>query len=360
MLRRFVLGKWPGAAVRGCSIPGDIPMQISDFTYHRPAGLAEACELLAQLGDTAIPLAGGTEILVDLKEQTRVASHLVSLRDLRELRQITADKLGVHAGALATQTMLMESPAIQKHFPPLAEAAATMAGVQIRNLGTIGGNFCTAVPSADLPPICVAAAASCTIVSKSGSRSVPAQEFFSGARQTVMKQGELLTEVLIPASAWAPGTGAKYCRFERRGASALAVAGVAVWVRMVCERVEECRMVLGAVHPIPYLAPQASAVLVGKSPDQDLFEQAAELASKECCPIDDIRGSAEYRRELIRVLAARALEAACQRALAAGTVNYRSIESILKRGLDRMPLFSETTPEPLPNHEHLRGPEYYN
>jgi carbon-monoxide dehydrogenase medium subunit len=227
---------------------------------------------------------------------------------------MTVDKEGLHVGAMATHAMIMQSEIVRRKFPALAEAAATMAAVQVRNLGTIGGNFCSAVPSADLPPICIAGSAKVRLVGRRSERLVPVEDFFVGPRRTTRKRDELMVEILIPPAAWASGTGARYEKFGLRGASALAVAGAAAWVRLRGETVTECRIALGAVHPTPLLAADASASVVGRPLSKKAISEAADLASRECSPITDLRGSADYRRELVRVLTAAALEEAGKRA----------------------------------------------
>ena len=289
-------------------------MEIADFTYHRPASLAQACEMLSQLGDGAHVLAGGTEALVDLKQHTFDTRHLVSLRDLEELRAIAVDERGLHVGSMVTHGGLVRSETIRKTYPALSEAAATMAAVQVRNRGTIGGNFCSAVPSADLPPICIAGSASVRLVGANGERTIPADDFLVGPRRTLRERDEVLVEIVIPPTTWAPGTGASYHKFGLRSASALAVAGAAAWVRLEKGEVRECRIVLGAVHPTPLPATVASAKMIGKAPSADLSRAVGKWAAEECSPIDDLRGSADYRRELVKVLAARALDDACGRA----------------------------------------------
>lgn len=289
-------------------------MEIADFTYHRPASLAQACELLSKLGQGAHVLAGGTEALVDLKQHTFETRHLVSLRDLEELREITVDERGLHVGSMVTHGGLVRSETIRRTYAALSEAAATLAAVQVRNRGTLGGNFCSAVPSADLPPICIAGSASVRLVGPRGERTIPSTDFFIGARRTLREPDEVLAEIIIPPAAWAPSTGARYHKFGLRSASALAVAGVAAWVRMEKGEIRECRIVLGAVHATPLLATEASTKAVGNAPSEDLSRAVGKWAADECSPIDDLRGSADYRRELVRVLTARALDDACSRA----------------------------------------------
>lgn len=283
-------------------------MEIADFVYHRPADIREAWTLLADLGADAHVLAGGTEVLVDLKQHTLGTRHLVSLRDLAELREIRVTDDGLYVGSMATHEAIVRSDVVRRTFPALSDAAATMAAVQVRNRGTIGGNFCSAVPSADLPPICIAAGAEVILAGPGGQRAVTAETFFAGPRQTVRKHEELLVGILIPRSAWDPGTGARYEKFGLRGASALAVAGVAAWMLVVDRTIQQCRLVLGAVHATPLHALTASGSTVGHSLSPDLSRAVGEIAAGECSPISDVRGSAEYRRELVRVLSMRALE----------------------------------------------------
>jgi len=285
-------------------------MEIADFVYHRPADIREAWTLLAELGSDAHVLAGGTEVLVDLKQHTLGSRHLVSLRDLAELREIRVTDDGLYVGSMATHEAIVRNDVVRRTFPALSDAAATMAAVQVRNRGTIGGNFCSAVPSADLPPICIAAGAEVILAGTGGQHSVPAETFFKGPRQTVRKPDELLVGIVVPRSAWETGTGARYEKFGLRGASALAVAGVAAWVQVMDGTIQQCRIVLGAVHPVPLLARTASSSTIGHSLSPELSRAVGELAAGECSPISDVRGSAGYRRDLVRVLTARALERA--------------------------------------------------
>jgi carbon-monoxide dehydrogenase medium subunit len=294
-------------------------MEITDFIYHRPSTVGEACALLSELGEDAHVLAGGTEVLVDLKQHTFATSHLVSLRDLSELREIRIDDDGLHVGATATEGVLVRSETVRRTYPALAEAASTMAATQVRNRGTIGGNFCSAVPSADLPPVCIAGSGQVRLVGPNTERLVPTEEFFTGPKETVREPDEVLVEVLIPPTAWAPGTGAAYRKFGLRGSSALAVAGVAAWLRLEQRAVRECRIVLGAVHETPFLASRASDAVAGRELTPEILHQAAEIASGECSPISDLRGSADYRRELVQVLTRRALEGASERARSGGS-----------------------------------------
>jgi carbon-monoxide dehydrogenase medium subunit len=289
-------------------------MEICDFTYHRPRSLEEACRLGRELGLEARFHAGGTELLVDFRHRRDAATHLISLRDLRELAGITeGENGGLRIGGMATLADLTESPLVAERFPVLKEAALTMAGAQIRNQGTIGGNFCRAVSCADTPPVCIVGQASVRLVGPDGERTLPAEDFFTGPRQTVLAPGELLVEILIPPQP--RRSGASYQRFSLRRGQALAVAAVAA--RLVLDgpgRIADARVGLTAVAPTPLLAVACMSRLRGEPPGEAVFAEAAAEAAAEAQPIDDLRGSEAFRRELVEVLTIRALEACVERA----------------------------------------------
>jgi len=289
-------------------------MEICDFTYHRPRSLEEACRLGRELGREARFHAGGTELLVDFRHRRDAATHLISLRDLSELAGIAdGEDGGLRIGAMATLADLTESPLVAARFPLLEEAALTMAGAQIRNQGTIGGNFCRAVSCADTPPVCIVGEASVRLIGPEGERTLPAEDFFTGPRQTVLKPGELLVEILIPAQP--ARSGASYQRFTLRRGQALAVAAVAA--RLVLDdggKIADARVGLTAVAPTPLLAVDCMGSLRGKPPSTAVFVVAAAAAAAEAKPIDDLRGSKTFRRELVEVLTVRALETCVERA----------------------------------------------
>lgn len=287
-------------------------MEICDFAFHQPATLSEACELARRYGPDARFLAGGTELLPDLKQQRDTAQHVIELRLIPGLRDIREEGQFLHIGAAASLSEIAESPAVRKVYPALSDAILTMAAVQIRNRGTLGGNFCGAVPSADTPPICIAGEAKVHLVGVDGERTLPAEEFFVGPRETILRPGELLVGVVIPAQP--KDSGAGYRRFALRRATALAVAGVAARVDLSGAKICRARVVLGAVAPVPLLAVACGEALVGERPSGDLFARAAEIAAAEARPITDLRGSAEFRRELVKILTLRALREATARA----------------------------------------------
>jgi carbon-monoxide dehydrogenase medium subunit len=289
-------------------------MRIEDLEYHAPKTLAQANELLSSLGRDARVIAGGTDVLADLKQGLITTGSLVSLASIQELKAIKFDDHGLWIGAMVTPNQLAASEEIQAGLQALAEAGASMAGTQIRNLATLGGNCCSAVPSADLPPSLVAAGAEFILTSYGGERRVPADQFFVGPRKTQLKPGEIMSAVYLPR--FPADTGTTYIKFQLRGASALAVVGVAA--RLTIEpaqpdKIATARIAIGAAAPKPILVEQASRFLEGKAPTDAHFEEAGALAADEVKPITDLRGSEQYRRSLSRVLTVRVLKRALER-----------------------------------------------
>jgi len=287
-------------------------MSLGRFHFHQPSTTAEACALGRKYGRKSAYLAGGTELLVDLRSGRKHVCHVISLGGLDELKHITAEDDVLRIGSLVPLSDIAESEAVQNFFPALSDAIETMAGRQIRNLGTMGGNFCCGVPCSDTPPISCAAGADVVLIGPDGTRAVAAHEFVLAPRVTVLNPGEILTEVRIPRQP--AGSGASFQRFALRRGSALAVASVAAWVRLESQTIAAARLYLGAVGPMPVSAAQAADLLLGQRPTPELFAKAAAEAASEAQPISDLRGSAQYRRDVVQVLTPRALEQACRRA----------------------------------------------
>jgi len=291
---------------------------VPDIELHETATLEEAAALMARYAPDARLLAGGTDLLVDLKTGRVSVEHLVSIKRIAALRGVSETNGSLRIGALTTITQLDRAPFVQQRFPPLREATRQMAAPQIRNAATVGGNIASAVPCADLPPILTAMNASVVLWSPKGEREVPLETFFVGARQTVRRDDEVLTAVLVPKQP--PGFGAAYARFALRDGNAIAVAAVAAGLLLDGNNtVRDTRIVLGAVAPIPKLVESAGAELVGQSADEEAFRRAADAAREAAEPISDVRGSADFRRELVGVLTRRVLTSACRRAREAGT-----------------------------------------
>ncbi|AGL03256.1 FAD binding domain-containing protein [Desulfoscipio gibsoniae] len=283
-------------------------MFLPDFEYYMPASVQEACALLAEKGPTAKILSGGTDLLNKMKHGLVAPEVLISLKQLDQLTSIAyvPDK-GVVIGARATHNDICNSLLLQEKYLSLCEAAHHMANNQIRNVGTIGGNIVNAVPSADLPPILMALGASITLVGRQGERVMALEDFFVGPGKTRIAQDEIVAEIVIPDQ---PLTGSTYIKFGLRRSGALAVVGVAVAVTMEGNVCKDARIALGAVGPVPMRAPKAEAMIIGKTVNEELLEEVGVCASTECKPISDIRGSEEYRRDMVRVFTKRALRKA--------------------------------------------------
>ena len=289
-------------------------MVMPDFAYLRPGSLAEACALASRYGDDAAFIAGGTELIPDFQRERESARHLIALDSIGELRGIAVEQGEVRIGALTTVADVAASPLVRNRLEALADAARAIGSAQIRSLATIGGNFCRAVACADTPPAAIVGAARVHLAGPMGVRDLAAEEFFVGPRRTVLAPGEVMVAIALPPQR--TGSGSSYQRFSRRKGSSLAVAAVAVRLTMTSGRVTGARIALGAVGPVPLLVVHAAELLEGELPSTALFTRAAALCADEALPITDVRGSADFRRDLVRVLARRALEEAVVRAAA--------------------------------------------
>jgi len=283
-------------------------MYLPDFDYYAPSTVKEACSVLARLNGSASVLAGGTDLLPNMKNDLTAPTALVSLKKIQGLQGITyVPGKGVVIGARVTQNGVVRSSLLNQKYLSVSETAHAMANYQIRNRGTIGGNLVSAVPSADLPPILIALQASVTLEGSHQTRTVPLEKFFTGPRRSVIARDEILTEIVIPDQTT---TGSAYIKFGLRRSGALAVVGVAVSLIAEGMCIQEARIVLGAVAPTPIRALEAERLLTGKTVTEAVLEDVGRAAAIECRPISDIRGSEEYRREMVGVFAKRALRKA--------------------------------------------------
>lgn len=283
-------------------------MYLPDFEYYAPDSLQEACALLKQFGPRAKVLAGGTDVLPMMKRERISPAVLISIKNLNQLTDIYYEKgKGVVIGAGATHNSLVSSPVLREKYLSVCEAAHHMSNNQIRNTGTIGGNIVNAVPSADLPPILIVLGAAIKLVGTSGERTLPLEEFFTGAGKSVIGQDEILTEIVIPDRSF---TGSTYIRFGLRRSGALAVVGAAAAVTMEGNVCKEARIALGAAAPTPMRAVKAEELLKGRVVTEEILEEVGRCAAAESKTRSSIRGSAEYRREMVRVFTRRALRRA--------------------------------------------------
>jgi CO/xanthine dehydrogenase FAD-binding subunit len=275
---------------------------------------SHAVALLAEHGASVKVLAGGTDLLVDFKHASRVPDVVLDITRAADLRGITMTDAGLRIGALATHTDIMRSPLVRESLPALVDAAHTIGAVQTRNLGTLGGNLVTCVPSMDSGPTLVALEARVTVAGAGGRREMPLTDFFVGPRKTILEPDELLVEILIPKKN--VGKPTDFLKFGLRKGQALALVNVAssLWVDPAKNTFVEPRIALGAVAPTVIRAPEAEAYLEGKAISTEAMVEAGRIAAGEARPISDFRASAEYRRDLIAVLVRRTLENAHARA----------------------------------------------
>jgi carbon-monoxide dehydrogenase medium subunit len=286
-------------------------MFLSEIRFHSPQTIVEAFNLLQEFKEARI-VAGGTDLLVDIKQGLKEAGDIISLHKIEELKGIRKKDKVIWIGAMVKVQQIIADALINQCIPAVADAARSMASYHIRSMATIGGNISSAVPSADLPPSLIAAEATVELRCIESSRRVSLLEFFRGPRETICQTGELLTFIFVPVPS--AHTGISYRKFVLREANALAVASVASRLTLKDRKIEKAAIVLGAVAPTPVLALKTSEFLVGKEPSPSLFERAALLAKDEARPISDIRGSIWYRKELISILTRRALIEALSRA----------------------------------------------
>jgi len=281
-----------------------------EFAYHEPRSLTEAVSLLQTHGSSARVLAGGTDLLVQMKLGKVQPQHLVYISKIPELRFLTESR-GIRIGPRIVHRDLEKSPVVREKFSALFEAARSVTSVQIRNMGTLGGNLCHASPAADSAPALIALGAQIKIAGGAGARMLPLESFFIGPGKTDLKPGELLAEIQIPDPG--PASGSAFLKLTRVAAD-LAKVNAAAFIQKEKEVCRECRITSGAVAPTPVRLKEAEAVLRGKRFDEDLCRLAGEKAAEEIQPISDIRSTAWYRREVIKVLVRDVLQQAWVRA----------------------------------------------
>ena len=296
------------------------------FEYFAPQSLSEALAVFKEHGEGGRALAGGTDLVVQVKEGVKIPhpSYVVSLRRVPEVRGIDfSEGAGLRIGAATTMAEIADSLLIRERYRILADGARIVGSTQTMNMATVGGNVCNAAPSADTAPPLLACEAVAVIAGRDGEREAPLEEFWLEPNRTALKPGELLKELRLPAPP--ARTGGVYVRHTPRKQMDIAVVGVGVLLTLSPSagsgqtqdnRIERARVALGAVAPTPIRARKAEAVLEGNTASGALFAQAAETAASEASPISDIRGSAEFRRHLVRVMTERCLREAAQRARA--------------------------------------------
>ena len=283
------------------------------FDYFIPQRLEEAVSLLRRHGNKAALLAGGTDLLLRLERRLVAPGVIVNLKKIRELRGIKSNRIGLRIGAVTLMDEIASSPLVQGRYGIIAKGAAVVGSIQTRNRATLGGNLCNASPAADTAPPLIVLAAQARIAGSRSVREVPLEEFFLGPGKTCLRPTELLKEIFIPSPPKRSGGSFQRCT---RTAMDIALVNCAVFLSLTPkgETIADIRIALGAVAPTPVRARPAEDLLRGKNPDKRAIEEAADRAAASVSPIDDVRSSAAYRREMVRVLTLRATEEALREA----------------------------------------------
>jgi CO/xanthine dehydrogenase FAD-binding subunit len=285
---------------------------VKRFDYAAPRSLSEAVRLLAA-HPGALLLAGGTDLLVQLRSGRKATGLVVDVKRIPELNDIVYDQArGLTIGAAVPCYRLYRDSAVQQAYPALAEVASLIGGIQIQGRASLGGNLCNAAPSADGAPLLIALRARCRTAGPDGGREIPAEDFCIAPGRNALQPGELLVSLHLPPPE--PLSGAQYLRFIPRNEMDIAVAGAAAAVALRDGVFGSAQIALSAVAPTPLYVREAGAWLAGKPVNADSIHAAAAMAGAAAQPITDMRGTADYRRHLCAVLTRRALEAAVRRA----------------------------------------------
>jgi carbon-monoxide dehydrogenase medium subunit len=293
-------------------------MLLPKFDFHEPTSTEEACQIMAELGRNVKPIAGGTDLIVNMKKGIISPKHLVSLSRIDNLKKLELSKDLLKIGACVTAAELAESQKINNTLGALSNGAFSLGSPLIRNLATVAGNLITARPAADLPPPLIAYGATVVLKNNNGERSIPLDDFFIGPGKTIMNSDEILTEILVEKPPDYSGAG--YIKLGARKALAISLVNVAAFISLDGQNgsIQMARIVLGAVAPTPIRATSAERVLLGEKPGRDLFAKAGEASVQDSEPITDFRASAEYRRIMVSVLTKRALNLAYAKAKDSG------------------------------------------
>ncbi len=296
-------------------------MLLPKFDYYAPTTIDEACSLLSHYGTKAKVLAGGTDLLVNMKKKLLSPDHIISLNKIEGLGEATTQNGdGLFIGPLSTAAYLATSKLTQDRISVLAQGAGRLGSPLVRNRATVGGNLITARPASDLAPPLLVLGAILILKGPQAERSLSLKQFFLGPGQTVIQADEILAGILIPKTQ-GPDAGA-YIKLGTRKALEIALVNAASFLELASDgSIKTARVALGAVAPIPFLASSAAQVLEGVKPknkNDPVFKEAARAAVQDSKPITDHRGSAEYRRDMIEILTLRTLKAAYNQLLKNG------------------------------------------
>ncbi len=288
---------------------------MARFEYLEARTLRQAISLLQRYGDQARLVAGSTDFLVRWRQGAWQTRYVINLQHIPALQRVSySARSGLRLGALVTLQTLETHPDIRRHYPALATGATSFAGVQIRNLATVGGNICNASPAGDTLPALLAFDAQCRVVGPEGERMVALDEFFTGPGRTVLQPAEILAELRLPPPL--PNSGSLYIKHSPRGAMDIATVGVASMISLEREGTvcREVRIALASVAPTPVRARSAEDMLRGQTLTPQLVAAAAREAQARVTPIDDLRGSATYRKSIVEALTQRTLGRAIEMA----------------------------------------------
>lgn len=288
---------------------------MKDFEYCAPQTLREAVKLMAEKGEQARMLAGGTDLIVQMRVGRRQPERVVDAKNVPELNELSyGNRRGLRIGAAVACHRIYGDAQIAELYPGLTDSASIIGGIQIQGRASIGGNLCNASPSGDSIPTLIAYGATCEITGPGGKRSLPVEEFCTGPGQNALAAGEILVAVTLPPAR--KGSGAHYLRFIPRNEMDIAVVGVGAHVELANRRKDfkSARIALAAVGPVPIFAREASALLEGREVSDEAVAEAAQAAQAAASPISDMRGTADFRRHLVGVLTKRALNGAILRA----------------------------------------------
>ena len=283
---------------------------MRDFEYFEPTNIEETVLLLNKHGDKAKIIAGGTDLIPQMQERKIRPEYVINIGHIPSLGYIKNDAGTVKIGTLTTLRDIEKSAELASTHPILPKVASLMASAPVRNTATIGGNLCNASPAADMAPPLIGLSASARVVGPGGEKTIQLNDLFTGPGTTIINPNELLIEIQIPPVA--PRTGVIYMRQGRRGASEVAIVGVAAVITLeasdgICQ---DAKIVLGSVAPTPISTPDAEAVLKGHKIDDQAIEKAAQSAAAVSQPISDIYAPAEYRKKMVVVFTRKALGAA--------------------------------------------------
>ena len=278
---------------------------LPSFQYHRPTSVEKALELLDSL-DNAKPFAGGTDLVPLLRERAINPQHLIDLNLVPELNYVRVKEGFVRIGAATTHSQIIDSPLIKEKAHALYDAVSRIGSPQIRNLGTITGNVCNASPAADAAPPLLVLDAEVTIKSVDGTKQMPISDLFAGPKINTLGPNELVTEIRFPVPP--ANSGSAYKRIARRKAFTLSVVGAAAYVEMDEEICSDARVAFGSVAETPIRVEAVEELIRGKEPTPELMESVCEACKGHVRPITDIRGTAEYRRDMCAVLLKRAMD----------------------------------------------------